>query len=165
VIRWGVCFLLLCLLVVASQGQHSRVSGSWRQSGIKWTKAPTELHLKQRYAESAVLYFGASHDFALVYASVIQGPRSEVLSRGDGQVVYLGTWRPDGPTLHLEYQLISRTVSKSGETLPGPRQKGDVQIKNGTLLFEKMGFQRDPRLDDDLRAILQGERARFSAAQ
>jgi hypothetical protein len=146
----------------ATQAQVAQPSGSWCQSGLKWNKPPAELHLNQRYAEAAVLYFAPNHEFALVYANVIQGPNSEGLSHGDGRVVHLGMWRSEGAILHVEYRLVSRTVAKANETLPGPMQKGDVRVKDGVLLFDKMRFHRDQRLDDDLRAIMQGERARIS---
>jgi len=42
-------------------------------------------------------------------------------------------------------------------------QKRDVQGKEGVLLFNKMRFHRDRRLDDDLRTIVQGERGRLPA--
>lgn len=54
--------------------------GAWRQSNVKWKKPPAELQLKQRYAEATLLYFGSNHEFSLVYTTVIQGLKSEVVS-------------------------------------------------------------------------------------
>jgi hypothetical protein len=155
----GTIFFLLCLLSAPLQSQDPSFLVSWRQSGVKWKRPPAELHLKERYAESAVLYFDANHEFVLVYGTVIQGPKAEGLSHGDGRVVYFGTWRADGAVLHVRYQLVSRTISKSNETMPGPMQMGEIQIKNGSLLFEGMLFHRDRRLENDLRDTMQGERA------
>ena len=157
---------MACVCSVAAQNAPpahvTQPSRSWTQSGLRWTKPPAELHLKQRSAEAALLYFGPNHEFALVFASVIQGPNSEGVSHGDGRVVYLGTWESESTIPHVEYRLVSRTVAKANETLPGPMQKGDVQVKEGVLLFDKMRFQRDRRLDDDLRTIVQGERGRLA---
>jgi hypothetical protein len=157
---------MACVCSVAAQNAPpahvTEPSGSWTQSGLKWTKPPAELHLNQRSAEAALLYFGPNHEFALVFANVIQGPNSEGVSHGDGRVVYLGTWKSESTILHVEYRLVGRTVAKSDETLPGPMQNGDVQVKDGVLLFDKMRFHRDGRLDDDLRIIVQGERSRLS---
>jgi hypothetical protein len=158
-------FFLLCLLGAPLQSQEPSFLGSWRQSGIKWTRPPAELHLKERSAESAILYFGANHQFALLYGNVIQGSGWETLSHGDSQVIYLGTWEADGATVHVKYQLIRRTISKPNETMPGPMQMGEIQIEKNALLFEKMQFHGDRRLDNDLRDTSQGERARMKDLQ
>jgi hypothetical protein len=121
---------------------------------------PAELELKQRYAEAAVLYFSPDQRFVRLYGTVIQGPKSEGLSHGDGRVVYLGTWKLTGNTLHVEYRLVSRTVAKEGETLPGPIQSEDIHVRGSTLRFQKDRFERDKNLDDEFKAILQGESAR-----
>jgi len=162
-IRRIVKLLLLCLLSWALQAQNAGLTGAWLQRGIKWVSPPAELQLNQRSAEAAVLFFGAKNEFTMVYANVVRGPNSEGLSQGDGRVVYLGTWRADGVRWVVEYRIVSRTVSKAGETLPGPLERASVQLRNGSLLFEKMRFQRDRQLDNELRAIYDGETARLAA--
>lgn len=127
---------------------------------MTWKKPPAELELKERYAEAAVLYFSSDQRFVLLYGTIIQGPKSEEVSQGDGQVVFLGTWKLTGDSLHVQYRLVSRTVAKKGETLPGPVQSEDVQVRGSTLLFQKNLFKRDEKLDHDLKATLQGESAR-----
>jgi hypothetical protein len=105
--------------------------------------------LKERYAEAAILYFSRDQRFVLLYGTVIQGPASEVISGGDGRVVYFGTWKLTGNSLHVEYRLVSRTVAKQGETVPGPVQSEDVRVSGSTLLFQKDRFTRDEKLDGD----------------
>jgi hypothetical protein len=75
--KQGTIFFLLCLLSAPLQSQEPSVLGAWRQSGIKWKKPPAELHLRERYAESAILYFGADHEFAVMYGTGIQGSNAE----------------------------------------------------------------------------------------
>jgi len=151
----------LCLLGGASvKAQVASPSGAWRQTNVTWTKPPAELELKQRSASAAMLYFSPDHRFVLLYGLVIQSPTSEAISVGDGRVVYLGTWSFNGKSLHVEYHLVSRTVAKEGETLPGPVLNEDIQPRGGTLLFKKDHFKRDEKLDSEMEAILQGESAR-----
>ena len=153
--------ILLCLLGGASLGaQVVPPTGAWRQTNATWKKPPAELELKQRYAEAAVLYFSPDQRFVLVYATVIQGPTFEAIRGGDGRVVYLGTWKLTGISVHVQYRLVSRTVAKEGETLPGPVQSDDIRVRGSTLLFQKDRFGRAEKLDDELKAILQGESAR-----
>jgi hypothetical protein len=153
--------IALCLLGGASlNAQVAPPSGAWRQANVTWAKPPAELELKQRSASAAVLYFNADHRFVLLYGLVIQGPASEGISVGDGRVVYLGTWNLNGQSLHVEYRLVSRTVAKEGETLPGPVLSEDIKWRGGTFRFKRDRFKRDEKLDDEFKAILQGESAR-----
>jgi hypothetical protein len=117
--------------------------------------------LKERYAEAAILYFSPDQRFVLLYGTVIQGPTSETISGGDGRVVYLGTWKLTDNLLHVEYRLISRTVAKEGEMLPGPVQSENVQVRGNTLLFQKDHFARDEKLDgdDEFKIILERQSA------
>lgn len=142
------------------QAQVAPPSGAWRRTNVTWKKPPAELELKQRYAEAAILYFSPDQRFVLLYGTVIQGLKSEGMSQGDGRVVYLGTWKLSGNTLRVEYRLASRTVAKDGETLPGPIQSEDIHVRARTLLFQKDRFERDKNLDDEFKAVLQGESAR-----
>jgi hypothetical protein len=151
----------LCLLVGASlTAQVAPLTGAWRQSKLTWKKPPAELELKERYAEARMLYFSPDHRFVLLAGTVIQGPTSEAISVGDGRVVCLGRWKVTGNSLQVEYRLVSRTVAEEGETLPGPVHSAGVRIRGSALQFQKGHFRRDEKLDDELKAILQGESAR-----
>jgi hypothetical protein len=160
-IRSAFLFGILLLFIAPLQGQTPQVSGAWRESSVKWTKPPAELQLDERSAQAGLLYFGPNSQFALIYGTVIQGANWETLSHGDGRVVYLGTWTLDGTVLRVEYRLVSRTVLKGGERLPGPILKKTIQSKGGILLLDRTCFQREKRLDDQLLAVLQGESARL----
>ena len=153
--------LLLWILGLSPQTDSLVAQGAWRQRDVKWNRPPAKLHLKERYAEAALLYFGANDAFSIVYATVIQGPKSEGVSRGDGQVVCLGKWKSEGVKLRVEFRLVSRTVQKQGEVLPGPVEQAEVNVQDDFVLFQNMRFKRDKELDNDLLAIFQGESARF----
>lgn len=124
---------------------------------MTWKKPPAELELKERYAEARILYFSPDQRFVLLSGTVIQGPTSEGISGGDGRVVYFGTWKLTGSSVHVEYRLVSRTVANEGETLPGPVQSEDVRVRGSTLLFQKDRFSRDEKLDgdDEFKIILE----------
>jgi hypothetical protein len=115
--------------------------------------------VKERYAQAAVLYFSPDQKFVLLYATVIQQLESEQISEGDGCVLYVGTWKPTGNLLDVEYRLVSRTITKEGETLPGPVQTAQVRATDSAVLFQKDRFDRDTHLDNHLKAVLQNERA------
>jgi|SRR5215469_8379572 len=71
-----------CALALAPSltAQVATPTGAWRQMNVTWKKPPAELDLKERYAESAVLYFSPAHRFVLLYGTVIRGPASEAIS-------------------------------------------------------------------------------------
>jgi hypothetical protein len=158
------CTGVLCAVLLSGrlESQTPAFVGTWVETGVKWTRPPAELHLSQHFAQCGVLYFAPNHDFALIYGTVIKAAKSEGLSHGDGRVVYLGTWSAKDATLAIRYQLVSRTVQKANESLPGPMQTGEVKICDGTLLFANKRFNRHALLDDELRATLQGEQSRLS---
>jgi hypothetical protein len=157
-----LCISLCLLGGASSRAQVVPPTGAWLQTNVKWKKPPAELESKQQYAEAAVLYFSLDQRFILLYGTVRQVPTSEAISGGDGRVVYLGTWKLTGSVLHVEYRLVSRTVAKEGETLPGPVQSEDVRVRGSTLLFQKDRFRRDEKLDgdDEFKIILERESAR-----
>ena len=150
-----MCAAVLGTVLLSSslESQTPAFLGTWIESGAKWTSPPAELHLNQRYAECAVLYFAANHEFALIYGTVIKAPQSEGLSQGDGRVVYLGTRNAKDATLEIRYQLVSQTVQKLNESLPGPIETGEVKIRNGALLFANKRFKRHALLDDELKSL------------
>lgn len=159
-----ISVLLLLLGGASLSAQVASPSGAWLQTKLEWKKPPPELELKERYAEAAVLYFSPDHKLVVLYATVIQGTTSEVISGGDGQVVYLGTWGLKGKSVHVEYRLVSRTVAKLGETLPAPLLSEDIRWGGGALPFMKKGFKRDEKLDNELNAILRREGARQNSS-
>jgi hypothetical protein len=159
ILRYISIFLLL-ICGASVKAQVAPPSAAWIQTKVIWKKPPPELELKERYAEAEVLYFSPDHKLVVLYATVIQGATSEVISGGDGQVVYLGTWGLNVNSLHVEYRMVSRTVAKEGETLPGPVLNEDIRLAGGTLLFMKHRFKRDEKLENELKAILQRESAR-----
>lgn len=158
--RLYVCISLCLLLGASLAAQVAPPTGAWRQTNVTWKKPPAELELKERYAEARILYFSPDQRFVLLGGTVIQNPKSEAISVGDGRVVYLGTWRQTGNSLQVEYRLVSRTVAEDGEMLPGPLQSESVRIRGSALRLQKARFRRDEKLDDELKATLQGESAR-----
>lgn len=152
-----ICLSLCLITGTGLRAQALPPSGAWRQAHVNWKKPPAELQLKQRYAEVAVLFFSPDQRLVLMYGTLIQAAASERMSNGDGRVVYLGTWKLIGNSLHLEYRLASRTVPKDGEKLPGPIQSEDIHFGGNTLLFQGSRFDRDKNLDDEFKTILQGE--------
>jgi len=150
--------LIFGIFVLANQlhAQVSNPSGAWRQQSIAWGDAPPELEEDERQGQAAILYFGPDHQFALIYASVIQMPSKciEHVSVGDGQVVYLGKWKLDSGGVSVNYQLVSRTIQIKGEHIPGAFVTGLIRFKNSTLSFQNETFERDRMLDEDVRTVV-----------
>jgi hypothetical protein len=128
-IVWAV---VLSAWITPCLAQGPSMSGAWRQARVNWIKPP-ELHLNERQGEASTLYFASDHRFMLLYASVIQSPKAETISHGDGQVVFLDTWQMDGGTLRAKFRLVSRTVSPEGEALPGPIQTETISLQKHPL--------------------------------
>lgn len=87
----------------------------------RWSKAPPGVNARLRFTDATIIHLSPGHGLALIHATVNRGPHEyEVISRGDPQTLYLRTWTLDGGRITAEYRLVSRTVSRPGEVLPGP---------------------------------------------
>jgi hypothetical protein len=145
-------FLFLLLAPIALSQQVRVPEGAWLQDDIKWSKAPREYNPKLRVARSTIAYFGGDHTFALIYATVNRVPNEyEVISNGDGQVVYLGTWSVRERTIALTYGLISRTVQMQGEQLPGPTINETAKQSGSAIVLVGHSFRRSSALDQSMR--------------
>jgi hypothetical protein len=158
-------FLLLASssLSRAQPAEIAIPTGTWVETHVRWLKPPAELdYLHEHYAEAGILFFGADNQFLLVYGTVIKHPDSESFSQGDGRVVFLGTWQMHGSSLQVRYQLVERTVAREGEQIPGPILSAEILVKRADLMFDRKRFDRDARLDHDLKAILADTTEKYS---
>jgi hypothetical protein len=145
--------LLLFLLWQSGPANAPSVSaleGAWLQTDAKWTNAPQGIARSEQYAQTAVLYFGKEHKFALIYCSVIRGPKQYMaISNGDRRGVYRGQWRLHENTISVTYQLVEQTIPLKNQEFPGPMQNAIVKIFSGpTLNFDGKRFRRAVALDD-----------------
>ncbi len=157
--------LLLCLTSGCHAQEKMAPEGAWIQDGIVWSSPPADVNPTLQYAQTAILYFAPDHTFALLYATVNRVPsKYEVVSNGDGQIVYLGTWqgRPDGG-IAAEYRLVSRSVQKPGESLPGSAENRRATRSGAFIVFDGRKFQRDSALDASVRDVISAAKIGSSA--
>ena len=80
--------------------------------------------------------------------------RYTTVSAGDGQVVSFGEWDGHLPG-NVKYRLISRTVERVGETLPGPWQEDKLaSTPKGYLRFRGELYHRVKDLEPSVREFL-----------
>lgn len=69
-------------------------------------------------------------------------------------MVSIGEWDSHLPG-HVKYRLVSRTVERVGETLPGPWQKEKLTATSkGYLLFKGELYRRVKDLEPTIREVL-----------
>ena len=138
--------LVLLITNVAAFGQTVGAVGAWVTVKMRWEHAPRYVNPKLETASTAVLYFDANQHFANVGCVVDREPgRYITISAGDGQLVSYGNWDGHLPE-KVRYRLISRTVPRLGEMLPGPWQS-ELVISNrkGYLLFKGELYRKSKR--------------------
>jgi hypothetical protein len=152
--------LLLALLLSspAAIAQSAKTTGAWLQVNVKWEHAPPEINPKLEAGAATVLYFDGDGNFALVGCVINREPgRYITMSDGDGQVVSYGTWDGHLPG-HVKYRLISRTVERVGESLPGPWQEEQLaRTPKGYLRFKGALYRRVKDLEPSIRELLPKE--------
>jgi hypothetical protein len=147
-------FTLLCLLLsqssLAVASTESALEGAWLEADSKWINGPKGIAPHEQTSQTAVLYFGRDHKFALIYCTVIRIPKKYMnVSNGDARGVYRGEWSIDDDTVSLTYQLVEQTVVIQGQRLPGPIQHASIKISTGpTLSLKRKQFRREVALDD-----------------
>jgi hypothetical protein len=144
--------LLWCASAVA---QGAKIGGAWIPLHTKWEHAPPSVNLRLETAPATVLYFDEQGGFAVVGCILNREVgRYTTVSAGDGQVVFYGEWDRRLPGL-VKYRLISRTVERQGETLPGPWQNENISsTPKGYLRFKGELYRRVKELDSSVREIL-----------
>jgi len=153
-------FIALLVLSVPSCGGDPEFLGAWRQTSLKWIKAPPEIEPPVRSAQATILYFGADHSFLLVYGTVVQSMQKESLSVGDPRVIYLGTWSQEGKTLRLAYRLVDRLINYPPRRVPGPVETKTAVIQEDAIQFDGNRLMRRTLLDADLEVEIRVWRLR-----
>jgi hypothetical protein len=142
-------FLILSQSSLAVAPNESALEGAWLKANSKWINAPKDVAPHEQTSQTAVLYFGRDHKFALVYCTVIRASKAHMnISDGDPRGVYRGEWSIHNDTLSLNYQLVEQTIVLQAQKLPGPIQHANIKISAGPILnFDRKQFRREPALD------------------
>ncbi len=92
----------------------------WLAIDSPWLSPPAELGNPSRSAAAHVVRFSEDGSFAMIACTITEYQGTLYISQGDGQAVFLGTWRRDGNGIHAEYRLVSETVRRPSFSYPGP---------------------------------------------
>jgi hypothetical protein len=111
--------LFLFLVATAFVRAQSLPDEVWVSKNLHWQKAPKEYNPHLSTTSAMVLYLRADGRFGMMYCRLNKGANYTVVSQGDGQDIYGGTWRDLGDKIEARYRLIERTVPKIGEKIPG----------------------------------------------
>ncbi len=151
-------FLLLSQSSLAVVPNHTALEGAWLEVDSKWINAPKEVAPHEQWSQTAVIYLGKDHKFALMYCTVYQVPKKYMtISNGDPRGVYVGEWSIQDDTVALTNQLVEQTIVLGGRELPGPLQHANIKISSGpTLGFGGKLFQREVALDESAGRALSG---------
>jgi hypothetical protein len=151
-------FLLLSQSSLAVAPTQTALEGAWLEVDSKWINAPKEVAPDEQWSQTAVIYFGKDHKFALIHCTVIQVPKKYMtISNGDPRGVYTGEWSIHDDTVVLTYQLVELTIVPEGQKLPGPVQQAKIKIPSGpTVGFGGKQFRRELALDESAARAVAG---------
>jgi hypothetical protein len=110
---YALLFLLLSQSSFAVAPNESFLEGAWLEADSNWVNAPKYVVSREQWSQTAVLYLGKDHKFALICCTVIRVPNKYMnISNGDPRGVYRGEWSIHDDTVSLTYQLVEQTVLK-----------------------------------------------------
>jgi hypothetical protein len=102
---YALLFLLSSQSSFAGAPNESFLEGAWLEADSNWVNAPKDVAPREQWSQTAVLYFGKGHKFALIYCTVIRVPKKYMnISNGDPRGVYRGEWSIHDDTVSLTYQ-------------------------------------------------------------
>ena len=135
--------------------QTVKTAGAWLPVNVKWEHAPPDINSKLETGSATVLYCDEQGRFAVVGCVINREPgRYTTVSEGDGQVISFGEWDGHLPG-HVKFRLISRTVERVGETLPGPwHEEKLASTPKGYLRFKGQLYRRMEDLEPSVRELL-----------
>jgi hypothetical protein len=146
---FAVLFLILSQSSLATAPNEHKLEGAWLEADSKWINTPKDVAPRKQSSQTAVLYFGRDHKFALIYCTVIRVAKEQLnISNGDPRGVYRGEWRIHGDSVSLTYKLVEQTIVIQGRELPGPIQHANIKLPAPTLTFDRKQFRREVALDD-----------------
>src|SRR5271156_4798945 len=143
-------FFLLSQSSLAVAPNQTVFEGAWLEVNSRWTNAPKEVAPHEQWSQTAVIYFGKDHRFALIHCTAYRGPKKYMtISNGDPRGVYTGEWNIYDDSVALTYQLVEQTIALEGQKLPGPVQHATIKISGSpTLGFGGKQFRREVALDE-----------------
>ena len=113
--------LLLLFLSSVCTAQAKAIKPEWTtfSSPLKWESPPPELEMNIKSAPARIRVFFPSGEYGDVSCLLIrQGDGGVLISRGDGEVVRVGTWKQEGDHLLVTSRIVYRTVVIIGRPIP-----------------------------------------------
>lgn len=148
--------LFFVLWGCAAFAQVTKPAGAWVPAHIEWEHAPASVNPKLDTATTTVLYLGENQRFAVIGCVVLKASGRLTISHGDGQQISSGEWDGKLPG-RVKYRLVSRTVQRVDETLPGPWDvKKLASAPKGYLLFEGKLYRHAAEIEPSIRELLEG---------
>jgi hypothetical protein len=88
-------------------------------SPLHWESPPPELQSKTKTASARIRVLFPSGEYGEVFCLLVrQGDGSVSISRGDGEVVAIGSWKQEGDHVAVHSRIVYRTVVIFGRPIP-----------------------------------------------
>ena len=102
-------------------GQDRGVQPNWLfvSHPLRWESPPRKLHSTIKTADADLIVLYPTGQFAGVSCYLIKRADGTItISRGDGDVVRIGKWQPEGAGILTKSQVVYRTVTIEGRSMP-----------------------------------------------
>jgi hypothetical protein len=120
--------------------------GAWIDSDLDWQAS--EFHKDKSWTVAKVLFFYEDGRFGMIDGTIIRTAREMVVSDGDSQTVYFGTWKRTESQVIVTYRLIYRDIQPLGGEKQNADQQDHFVVKgDGVILFHGRTFRKEPLLD------------------
>lgn len=121
----------------------------WMHIDGPWEAPPPEVGLQTRTASVTLLRALSNGEFSLMRCLLIEQPdKTFVISRGDGQMVFLGRWKERGTEIEVRFRLLyANVLPVDGPRPPGPEVNGLLSFFGNALEFDGKKFDLAEKLE------------------
>jgi hypothetical protein len=161
------CVSLIVLAVAdGTLGQTAKIDPAWVyiSQPLKWETPPKKLHLEIKTSDAEILILYPSGDLAVVACLLIRRRDGKIgISRGNGEVVRVGSWGNSGNSLTLTSHVVFRTLRLINSTTGRPVEPEIIEVvkrQDDSLRGDKERLFAHLRLFDDFEflSLLANER-------
>jgi len=134
-VRFAFCIaVFICCIRAPAQPELRHVDAHWVtiQRPARWLSPPPEIGSKIKSGPAQIMVLYPSGAFGYVACSLIRQADGAVsVSRGDGFVVKVGTWKRAKDAVTITSRTVYREIVRRGQSIPGPEVVEQFRVVSG----------------------------------
>lgn len=117
---------------------------------VAWKSPPPQAGLDEKFASARIIRLRPNSEFAMLGCVLLKIKGTIVISIGDGQCVWLGSYKKEANGYCVSYRLYWRSIGIiEGEPCPGPFITEHITLKKNSLILNGVTFKATTLIDEE----------------